>query len=319
MLIQEKKPKKSWLLIPILFSIVIRTIPAAAQFSPTCENHYDKASVISEIVVERQTVFTESDRLPRWLSADTVNRFHALSQEHLITQELLFKKGEVIDRYRVEETLRNLRSLGTLQHEDIRCEALPDNQVLVRIITRDAWSLEPILNFAVFKSGTTWTAGFREFNLMGRGKQLRAFYSEHFDDTQVGASFFDPRIRGSRWRWSVSGLDFDSGESASLAIAHPFYSLETKWGGGISFSHLRGEEFLVNEGVTTNQFKARRQNLAVNAAYAVKASTSLAHRLGFFYRYSDRDFEPIAASLLPPPADRGEAPLGISYNRIVAR
>lgn len=316
---QGKAPRNYWLLILILFSIEIHTLPAIAQISLSCENLYDKAPVITEIVVERQPVFSETDPLPRWLSAETVNRFHTLSQQHLITQELLFKRGESLDRYRIEETLRNLRELGILQHEEIRCEALPDNQVLVRVVTRDAWSFEPILDFAIFDSGTTWTAGFREFNLMGQGKQLRAFYSDHFGDAQVGASFFDPRIHGSRWRWSASGLDFDSGESASLAIAYPFYSLETKWGGGISLSHLSEEEFLVNDGIITNQFKARRQNLTVSAAYAVKASTSLAHRLGLFYRYAQRDFEPIATALTAPPADRGEAPVGINYSLIVAR
>lgn len=311
--------KTCWLLILILFNIGIHPPPATAQISPSCENLYDKAPVITDIVVERQPVFSATAPLPRWLSAETVNRFHTLSQKQLITQELLFKRGESLDRYRIEETLRNLRSLGILQHEEVRCEALPDNRVLVRVFTRDAWSLEPILNFEVSDAGTTWTAGFREFNLMGHGKQLRAFYSDHFGDTQVGASFFDPRIQGSRWRWSISGLDFGSGESASLAIAHPFYSLETKWGGGISLSHLREEEFLVKNGIITNQFKARRQNLTVDVAYAVKADTSLAHRLGIFYRYAQRDFEPIATSVTAPPADRGEAPLGISYSRIVSQ
>jgi outer membrane protein assembly factor BamA len=291
---------------------------ASAQLSPSCEAIYKSTPVIEEIEVDRGSVFTDEDPLPKWLPIETVNKFHKLSQEHLITQELLFKTGEPLDQYRIEETLRNLRSLGILQQEEIRCESRPGNRVMVKVSTRDAWSLEPILNLAVLNAGTTWSLGFREFNLMGLGKQLRTSYSDHFGDSQLSAAYFDPRIAGSRWRWSVSGLTFDSGESASFALGHPFYSLETQWGGGMTLNHFHGNEILINDGIITNEFSARRRNLQIDAAYAVNPSSSAANRVGLFYRYAEREFTPVESSITSPPDNRTEAPLGLLYRRIAA-
>lgn len=291
--------------------------PAWAQVAPTCEALFDAAPTIAEIEVERGPVFTEEDPLPDWLPAATVNRLHPLSRPGLIEQELLFAVGEPLDRERVQETLRNLRALGVLRREEIVCEPLPDHRVRVKVATRDAWSLEPILDLQVVDAGTAWTVGLRESNLLGRGKELRATFANRFGDPQIGVSYLDPRILGSRWQWSLSGLDFGSGESAAVALAHPFYSLETRWAGGLSASHRRGDEVLIDDGVTINQYRARRQTLQGEVGYAPVAGAPVVHRVGLFVRRSERDFQATAKTVAALPTDRDEATVGVTSRRLV--
>jgi hypothetical protein len=287
-----------------------------AQVAPTCEPLYATAPTIAEVQVERGPVFTEDDALPDWLPATTVNRLHRLSREGLIEQELLFAVGEALDEERIAETLRNLRDLGVLRREEIRCEPLPGNRVRVTVATRDAWSLEPILDLAMVDAGTAWTVGLRESNLFGRGKRVQATYANRFGDPQIGVSYVDPRVLGSRWRWSLSGLDFGSGESAAAAVSHPFYSLETRWAGGVSASHRRGDEALIDDGLTANQYRARRQALRVDLAYAPIVGIPVVHRVGLFVSRSEREFQATDATIAPLPTDRAEAAIGVNYRRL---
>jgi hypothetical protein len=288
----------------------------AAQVAPTCEGLYAAAPTIAEVEVARGPVFTEEDELPEWLPAATVNRLHPLSRPGLIEQELLFAVGEALDRERVEETLRNLRDLGVLRREEIRCEPLSGNRVRIMVATRDAWSLEPIVDLAMVDAGTAWTVGLRESNLFGRGKRIRATFANRFGDPQIGVSYLDPRLLGSRWRWSLSGLDFGSGESAAAAVAHPFYSLETRWAGGLTASHRRGDEALIDDGVTATQYRARRQSGRADLAYAPVVGAPVVHRIGLFVSRSERDFEATDATTARLPMDRTEAAIGLNYRRL---
>lgn len=302
--------------VALIACLLLAVQPAWAQVAPTCEPLFAAAPTIADIVVERGPVFTEEDALPDWLPAATVNRLHTLSRPGLIEQELLFAVGERLDRERVQETLRNLRALGVLRREEIVCEPLSDGRVRVRVATRDAWSLEPIVDLQVVDAGTAWTVGLRDSNLAGRGKELQATFANRFGDPQIGVRYVDPRILGSRWQWSFSGLDFGSGESAAINITHPFFSLETRAAGGLTVSHNRADEALVNDGVTVNQYRARRQTVVGQVAYAVVAGEPVVQRLGLFVRRNGRDFQPTKKTVAPPPTDRVEATVGMTYRRL---
>lgn len=307
--------RAAWFALPAA-TLLLAASGVRAQDAPTCEPLYAAAPMIAEVEVERGPMFTDDDDLPDWLPAATVNRFHPLSRPGLIEQELLFAVGEPLNRERIEETLRNLRDLGVLRREEIACEPLSGNRVRVKVATRDAWSLEPILDLAMVDAGTAWTVGLRESNLFGRGKRIQATFANRFGDPQVGVSYLDPRVLGSRWRWSLSGLDFGSGESAAAAVSHPFYSLETRWAGGFAASHRRGDEVLIDDGVTANEYRARRQSVRGDLAYAPVAGTPVVHRVGLFASRSERDFQATAETLAPPPSDRTEAAIGVNYRRL---
>jgi hypothetical protein len=287
-----------------------------AQVVPTCETLFDAAPTIAEVEVERGPVFTEDDALPDWLPAATVNRLHPLSRPGLIEQELLFAVGEPLDRERIAETLRNLRALGVLRREEIVCEPLADGRVRVKVATRDAWSLEPIVDLQVVDAGTAWTVGLRESNLLGRGKELRATFANRFGDPQIGVSYLDPRILGSRWQWSLSGLDFGSGESVVTGLAHPFYSLETRWAGGLSANHRRGDEARYEDGVAVHQYRARRETVRGDVGYAPVAGAPVVHRVGLFVRRSERAFQPTEETVATLPTDRDESAVGVTYRRL---
>jgi len=306
------------LVLPAALSCLLASVaPARAQRSPTCEAFYAAAPRIESITILREPVFPPEEPVPGWFPAAALNRIHPLSREWLVSRELLFREGERLDRERLNETLRNLRALGLFQREEIRCEEAGPDAVHVRVRTRDAWTLEPILDLAVLDEGTAWTVGLRESNLLGRGKTLEATYADRFGDRRIAGRFVEPRILDSRWAASLNGADFESGESLGLRLNRPFFSLETPWSASLDARHARGDESRVDDGVTVNEYRARRRRAGAAYEIAVVPGAPVTHRAGLYYRWEEKRFSETPESLAPPPTDRRFSSLGLRYRRLV--
>jgi len=302
------------LLALLLFFHALRPATTAAQEVPTCEPLFASAPVIDAIEVVHRPPLGDADRLGP-LKVATVNRLHATTQPGVIERELLFHRGERLEAERLRDTLRHLRALGTLRHEEIRCTPLADHRVRVEVVAQDAWAIEPILDLQVVDAGTAWTVGVRDTNLGGRGKQLAATYANRFGDPQVALRYLDPRLLGSWWQGSVEAADTGGGESGTLVFGRPFYSLETPWGASLSLAHQRGDEARVDEGVVTSGYRATRQSARVEWGRALVAGAPVVHRAGLFAAASGRRFTPTAATTALP-TDRSESSAGLFYRRL---
>jgi len=302
--------------LPLLALLLcLLPIPAAAQEVPTCEPLFASAPLIDAVEVIHQPPLGAGDRLPPPLSPTTVNQLHATTRPGIIERELLFHTGERLERERLRDTLRHLRSLGYLRREQISCTPLPDNRVRVVVEAQDAWSIEPILDLAMVDAGTAWTVGVRDTNLGGYGKRLAATYANRFGDPQVALHYLDPRLAGSWWQGSVDATNTGSGESGAVGLAHPFYSLETEWAASLRLAHRRGDEGVVDDGVVTSGYRAIRQSTRVEWARALVAGAPVVHRAGLFAAATGRRFTP-TASTTTLPTDRSENAIGLFYRRL---
>ncbi|MBW1871890.1 MAG: hypothetical protein JRJ19_07485, partial [Deltaproteobacteria bacterium] len=94
---------------------------------------HPQGKIIEKIIIRRKPIIEAADPWPDHLAAhhsvieqtsftlespdpwpDFLNIFHVTTREHIVKQELLFKKGDRYDEDVVRESARNLRSLPLL-------------------------------------------------------------------------------------------------------------------------------------------------------------------------------------------------------------
>ncbi len=256
---------------------------------------------IGEIVVATRPVFAEREGFLTFF-----NLFHVTTRERIIRRELLFATGEPWDQSRVDETLRNVRD--PLYHNVV--VILPvvspsPGTVDVLVVTRDVWSLR--LNSRWDVQGLeiiNLTLSLSENNLFGLRKRLAASFLLDQGTVQLGPSYIDPNIAGTRltlrsaWRFVFARDDGDfEGTRSESVLAYPLWSLRSRWAGSLSVSHSFGfdRRFLGNElrpydapeteAVETLPWIYRRRDLATEAQVArafgsrVRQTVGVGHEL----------------------------------------
>ena len=165
--------------------------------------------IIGTIDIVSHEVFDE--RAGRFAAFYRVaNKTHISTRERIIRRELLFATGEPANDERLQQTERNLRALAFLR--DARVEAIPVDddgdgraeRVDVRVVTWDAWSLTPRVDFEQVDDRTLWEAGVSEKNLLGLGKSVTVSHRTDLDRTARRVLYRDPQLAGSRFTLTAS-------------------------------------------------------------------------------------------------------------------
>jgi hypothetical protein len=96
-----------------------------------------------------------------------MNAIHITTRPWVIRRELLFKAGEPFDPLMLEETERNLRSLGIFS--DVTIDTIRiDGKLAAVVRTQDGWSPTPKISFSAATDGTvTTTLGASDANFLG--------------------------------------------------------------------------------------------------------------------------------------------------------
>ncbi len=128
---------------------------------------------IRNIIIERDSVWMRSDK-DWFFAAKLANRFHGLTREYLIEDELLFTPNKMIFEDYLAETERNLRKTGLFTTVKIELDSVEESTYDAYVVTKDRWSLFPQPLFG--SGGGDWRAGasVEEFNLFGTGTYLSA-------------------------------------------------------------------------------------------------------------------------------------------------
>ena len=204
---------------------------------------------VAFVEVAREEVFIEGELaipilLPRQATT-WPNALHWLTEEDVVRRELLFNVGDPYDQARVEESERNLRSLGTFALVRIvAVQAQEPGTVGVLVYTRDLWSLRVETMFAGVGDSYRLNAQVVERNLFGRDKTLTLRAGLEPFTATVGQLFYDPRIFGSELTLSQSiDVIFDrqsggvEGSVGSLTLGRPRRDLRQYWSWGASASY----------------------------------------------------------------------------------
>jgi len=190
-------------------------------------------------------VFGEDERLLRW-----ANVFHVSSKEHVIARELVVRGGDRWDPDTIAESVRRLRDplfsslavvVPVVPSGPISAGATVD----LLVVTRDVWSLRTNYNGELQEDYFTFlTLSLSENNLWGRRKLLALVFRMDQGAFALGPAYVDKnllgrhldlRVRGGPlWNRATRAVE---GSESSLSLSRPLWSLGTRWGVYLDWSH----------------------------------------------------------------------------------
>jgi hypothetical protein len=281
-----------------------------------------QGKTIGKVLVVNEDVFSQRD----WYF-QIFNIFHRTTRSYILERELLFRPGDVYDQALVEESTRNLQSPPPLvinRRQLFQPElssvvvvlplvsAVP-GQVDVLLVTRDVWSLRLNTNFEYQGNELTLLqTSLSENNLFGWRKYLAATFSFDQGAYYYGPQYFDPNIAGTRLQLWTSATFYNArathdyeGNSEIASLRYPFYSLATRWAGGVDFVHsntivrdflgnsLRPVDLTATPAMEAIPLEYRRRITTVdgNVARAFGSSASLIQRVSAGYLVDARHSE----------------------------
>ncbi|MFQ5652304.1 MAG: BamA/TamA family outer membrane protein, partial [bacterium] len=202
----------------------------------------------------------------------------------------------------------------------VTISATPAGQdsVDIEVTTQDQWSTLVSTIFSQGGGRTIFGGALEEFNLLGLGKQMFAEAShERHEGTTFTFRYSDPQLLGSRWTTAETFISGPFVKSVAAQLIRPFYSLDTKWAGGISAStnDLTLREF--DRGQESNRFQRQTGTFQLFANRAI-GDRFKKTRLSFSYRFRKRDFSVLPGLTRTIPQDEliHRTALGVRFENI---
>lgn len=206
--------------------------------------------VIDSIVIDNRNIYDTDDAAFSGLIFRLANKLHYRTRKSVIRRELLFDKGDVYSRELTEESSRNLRSRLVLYDAWIEKQILPDNRLLLRVVTIDQWSLAGGLNVNRDGNETTYNLGIRDKNFVG-GNQFVSlyYYSESDGDDYLEGSFVDLRFFGRPCRVNLDYRGNPSDKYRRVVYGRPYYNLGQKFSYRLSVTETSGRREVYRDDV----------------------------------------------------------------------
>jgi outer membrane protein assembly factor BamA len=233
---------------------------------------------IGQIEVEVEELFQDDVRA---LAAPyrIANGLHIGTRRPTITQQLLFRTGEPYRRSTLDETERMLRAQRYLREatiEPIRYNE--DGTVDLRVRVHDVWTLSPGFSFGRKGGENSTRFEFEDTNLLGFGKQITVSRTSDVDRSAWRLAYTDPHVLGSWWRLSGAHGSLSDGSETSLALARPFYSLDSRWSLGGSFADTTRSVARYSLGEAVDRLQMHERNFDLSGGVSAGLSDGWTRR-----------------------------------------
>ena len=219
-----------------------------------------------------------------------VNRFHVLTRESTIRDQLLFREGDVFDLRQLEESERILRNNKYLFDATIEPTANMDGTVDLNITTRDVWSLTPELAFSRSGGENEWDFGFEESNLFGTGQRVLLVHSESVDRDANTFEYSNPQIGNSWVGTTFRFADASDGQTGFFSMAKPFHELDARTSGGVAVFNDDKVESLYVLGDRAAQYRQEREFVSAFGGVSAGLRNGWVRRWTAGVVYDDVDF-----------------------------
>ena len=194
-----------------------------------------RGATIGRIDVRIDDVFEDQTSLAA--PYRVVNGLHISTHDETVRQQLLFRSGEPFHRRVLDETERVLRGQRYLNEASVTVVRYnDDNTVDVEVRVHDVWTLSPGFSFGRKGGENNTRLKFEDTNFLGMGKQIGMARSSDVDRTAWRLTYVDPHLLGSWWTLSSAYSSMSDGSEKALALARPFYALDSRWGANVGAS-----------------------------------------------------------------------------------
>lgn len=245
--------------------------------------------VIRDIRVEIRDIF-DGPELAGFYR--TVNNIKISTKVDVILRELLFKVGDPLDKFLLEESERNLRRLPFLRRVSIIPITVDGGKsVDVIVSVQDTWTLFPQISFSTGSGSDKKSIGLAETNVLGYGKRLEALYADDEGREKIEAVWDDRRVMGTYQRLLLGNYYRSDGFRSVTYYGRPFRSFtdEYSWNINGDFSDLVGRLFENSE--ERFIYRNRHEEAEARYVFAFGDADKLLHRVGLGYEFINDEFE----------------------------
>ncbi len=136
-----------------------------------CTSNLSAQVRVRNIYLDKKDVFDTAKTDLVWVKS-LANSLHTITKDYVIEDELLFVEGEELYDDDVEETERNLRSLGIFSSVKITVDTVTPTEADITIVTQDQWTTLPGIIFSTGGGIQNYGAQFKELNVVGLGSSI---------------------------------------------------------------------------------------------------------------------------------------------------
>ncbi len=199
---------------------------STAPAEPTTDLRFGQVRFVTNSIFSPDEV--EHAAGPLGLMRRVMNGVHVDTREQVLRRELLFAPGDVYDPALLDETARNLRSLGYLNNiEVIAVDTTAAGVVNVLVTTRESWTLSTSFGYSLASGGDQrWNVKFAERNFLGYGVTMGAGVGAD-EDRDWWNLWYRQRRLFDRALWF--GLDWSEtgdGHVRSFFLSRPLFALD---------------------------------------------------------------------------------------------
>lgn len=225
----------------------IEKVPSEPEI-PDSDELEARGATIGRIVLDKRNVFDTSRPDENKFLYRLANRWHILTRDSVIRQQLLFKEGDRYSARLIAESARLLRRNEYFYTAVIEPLRYKNNVVDLVVRTRDLWTLVPGLSLSRSGGENKARVSVSESNLLGRGARIRLSYMEDVDRESTSFEFSDENF-GEGWlSFYLNLADKSDGRTTELRMERPFYALDSRWSAGFHFLQDAREDRLYDLG-----------------------------------------------------------------------
>lgn len=229
----------------------------ASSVTPSAEEIERSGAVIGEIVLRLNDVFDLDNPKENNPLFKLANQLHINTRENVIRNQLLFRRGDVFSKRKVEETERILRANSFLYGAVIRPFQYRNGVVDLEVTTRDYWTLIGGVSVSREGGNNRTSIKIQDENIFGFGKRVGVKSSEDEKRTKTAFSYLDPLFTRDRLRLELVYSDNSDGYVKYASVEKPFFALDSHWSYGITTHSEERVDDVFFLGRTVNEYGAR--------------------------------------------------------------
>jgi hemolysin activation/secretion protein len=281
------------------------TIDAAKQL-PSAAELEAAGATIGRIIIEKQNVFDTSAPGENKSLFRLANRWHIITRDSVIAQQLLFRTGDRFSQRELEESERLLRQNNYLYDTKITPISYEDGVVDIRVWTRDLWTLMPGVSVSRSGGENRSRVELSEQNLLGRGVRLRVSYVENVDRDSTSFEYSDKNLGDSWTSILFKHSDSSDGGTNRFDLKRPFYALDTRWSAGVNFLDDKREVSFYDLGNEASEYLSETATHSAYWGWSAGLKDGWVKRWTTGVVYDDREFSAVPNGELPSlvPEDR---------------
>jgi hypothetical protein len=242
---------------------------------------------IGTISITVNDIFAQPERSVLF---QTANQLKVATKDQVIRRELMFKEGEPLDLFKLQESIRYIRTLRFLREVNIKPIDKGDH-VDIEVSARDTWTVIPQIGYSNTTGNQNYSAGFSDSNILGYGKRMEVLYSQEDQLSGTEVVWDDNRVLGSYNRLIAGIFDRSDGERKVIYFGRPFRSLVEDYSYSVESDVANVINRLYQFGDPDYVFREKQENGGVRFVTSTGDPARDRKRFGFGYDYLKSTFK----------------------------